>query len=114
MLAFCMSNLSVGGSRGYDSMNAWVEGDGEGYSGAEEVFGIRRSEDVMAKGRIPAVGVHRRGVIVERGMRLGNAEVVGCPVDFWGWWGWGSSTGFSGSSDADTMMWAGVVRRLYW
>ena len=31
----------------------------------------------MAEGRIPAGGVHGSGVLVERGMRLGNAEVVG-------------------------------------
>ena len=36
----------------------------------------------MAEGRIPAGGVHGSGVLVERGMRLGDAEVVGRPVDF--------------------------------
>ena len=82
MLAFRVSDLIVGGSQGYDRMNVRVEGDDEGYAGAEEVFGIRRSEDVMAKGRIPAGGVHESGVHVERGMRLGNAEIVGRPVDY--------------------------------
>ena len=48
----------------------------------KEVFGIRRSEDVMAEVRIPAGGVHGSGVLVERGVRLGDAEVVGRPVDF--------------------------------
>ena len=76
-----MSDLSVGGSRGYDRMHSRVEGDDEGYAGAEEVFGIRRSEDVMAKVRIPAGGVHGSGVLVDRGMRIGNAEVVRHPVD---------------------------------
>ena len=36
----------------------------------------------MDKGRFTAGGVHGSGVLVERGMRLGNAEVVGCTVDF--------------------------------
>ena len=36
----------------------------------------------MAEGRIPAGGVHGSGVLVERGMRLGDAEGVGRPVDF--------------------------------
>ena len=82
MLASRVSNLSVGGSRCYDRMNAQVKRADEGYAGAEEVFGIRRGEDVMAEGRIPAGGVHGSGVLFERGVRLGNAEVVGRPVDF--------------------------------
>ena len=82
MLAFRVSTLGVGGSRCYARVNAWVERNNEGYAGAEEVFGIRRSEDVVAKGRVPAGGVHRSGVLVERGVCLGNAEVVGCSVDF--------------------------------
>ena len=82
MLAFRVSDLSVGGSWCYDGMNAWVERCDEGYAGAEEVFGIRRGEDVMVEGRIPVGGVHGSGVIVETGVRLDNAEVVGCPVDF--------------------------------
>ena len=36
----------------------------------------------MAEGRVPAGGVHGSGVLVERGVRLGDAEVVGRPVDF--------------------------------
>ena len=36
----------------------------------------------MAEGRIPVEGVHGSGVLVERGERLGDAEVVGRPVDF--------------------------------
>ena len=48
----------------------------------EEVFGIQISEDVMAKVRITAGGVHGSGVLVEMGVRLGDAEVVGRPVDF--------------------------------
>ena len=39
---FYVSDLSVGGSRCYDRMHAWVERNNEGYSGAEEVFRIRR------------------------------------------------------------------------
>ena len=74
----------------------------------EEVFGIRRSEDVMAEGRIPAGGVHGSGVLVQRGVRLGNDEVVGRPVMRFG----KLSQKISGSSDAGAMMWAGVVRRL--
>ena len=57
MLAFHVRNLSVGGSRCYDRMNARVERDDEGYAGAEEVFGVLHREDVMAEGRIPAGGV---------------------------------------------------------
>ena len=67
MLAFCVSDLSVGGSRGYDRMNVRVEWYDEGYSGAEEVLCIRGSEDVMDEGRIPVVGVHGSGVLVEGG-----------------------------------------------
>ena len=63
-------------------MNAGVERNDEGYTGAEEVFGFRRSEDVMAEGRIPAGGLHRSGVLVERGTQLGDAEVVGRPMSF--------------------------------
>ena len=82
MLAFRVRDLSVGGSRLYNRMNARVERDDEGYAGLEDIFCIRRREDVMAKGRFPAGGVHGSGVLDERGMRLGNAEVVGCPVGF--------------------------------
>ena len=82
MLAFRVIDLNVSGSRCYDRMNTRVERDDKGYAGAEEVFGIRHSEYVMAKGRILSEGVHGSSVIVERGMRLGNAEVVGRPVDF--------------------------------
>ena len=52
-------------------MNAWAERNDEGYTGVEEAFGIRRSEDVMDKGRITAGGVDGSGVLVERGVRLG-------------------------------------------
>ena len=82
MLTFRVSDLSVSGSRCYNRMNARVERDDEGYAGAKELFGIRRSEDVIAEGQIPVGGVHRSGVLVMRDMRLGNAEVVGRPVDF--------------------------------
>ena len=53
MIAFCVSDLSVGGSQCYDRMNARGERDDEGYAVAEEVFGIRCSEDVMAKTGFP-------------------------------------------------------------
>ena len=45
-------------------------------------------------------------------MRLGNAGVVGHPVDFGDGRVLEALPDFSGSSDADAMMWAGVVRRL--
>ena len=77
-------------------MNARVERDDEWYSGAEEVFSIRRSEDVMAEGCIPAGGVHGSGVLAERGVRLRNAEVVGCPVDFVDGWVWEALPDFFG------------------
>ena len=112
VLTFCVSDLSVDGSRCYDRMNARVEKDDEGYSGAEEVFGIQCSGDVMAEGRISEGRVHGSGVLVERDMRLGNDEVVGCPVDFGDGGVWEALPNFSGSSDADAMMWAGVVRCL--
>ena len=76
MLTFRVGNLGVGGSRCYDRVNAWFERYDEGYAGAAEVFGVWRSEDVVAEGRIPAGGVHGSGVLVERGMRLSYAEVV--------------------------------------
>ena len=82
MFAFCVRDLSVGGSRCYDRMNARFERNDEVYAGTEEVFGIQRSEDVIAEIRIPAGGVHGSGVLVERGVRFGDAEVVGRPVDF--------------------------------
>ena len=63
-------------------MNARVERNDEGYDGADEVLGIRRCEDVMDEGRIPTGGVHGSDVLVERGVRLGDAEVVGRSVDF--------------------------------
>ena len=52
MLAFRVSDLSVGGPRCYDRVNARVERNDEGYSDAEEVLSIQRSEDVMAEGRV--------------------------------------------------------------
>ena len=82
MLAFRNGDLGVGGFRCYDRVNAWFERDDEGYAGAEEVLGVWRGEDVVAEGWIPAGGVHGSGVLVERGMRLGYAEVVWRPVDF--------------------------------
>ena len=36
----------------------------------------------MAEGRIPVGGVHGSGALVERAVGLGDAEVVGRPVDF--------------------------------
>ena len=82
MFAFHVSDLGVGGSRCYDRLNARVERNDGGYAGAEEVLGIRRSEDVVTNGRIPAGGLYGSGVLVEMGVRLGDAEVVGRPVDF--------------------------------
>ena len=48
MLAFRVSDLSVGGSQCYNRMDARVERYDEGYARAEEVSRIQRSEDVMA------------------------------------------------------------------
>ena len=48
----------------------------------------------MAEGRIPAGGVHGSGVLVERCVRLGDAEVVGPPVDFGGGGIWGALPDF--------------------
>ena len=84
MLVFRVSDLSVGGSCCCDRVNARVERNYEVYAGAEEVFGIRRSEDVMSEGQINVGGVHGSAVLVERGVRFSNAEVVGRPVDFGG------------------------------
>ena len=61
----------------------------------------------MAKGRITAGGVHRCGVLVERGVGLGDAEVVVRPMDFGCVGVWEACPAFSGSSNADSMMWAG-------
>ena len=57
----------------------------------------------MAEGRIPAGGVHEIGVLVEGGMRLGNTEVVGRPVDFGDGGFWEALPDFSGSRDANAM-----------
>ena len=84
MLPFCVRDLRIGVSRCYDMMNSRVERDDEDYAGAEEVFSIRRGEDVMAEGRISVGGVHGSVVLVERGVPLGNAEVVVRPVNFGG------------------------------
>ena len=66
----------------------------------------------MAKCRITAGGAHGIGVLVEWGMRFGDAEVVGRPVDFGDGGVWEALPDFSGSRDADAMMWVEVVRRL--
>ena len=84
MLMFHVGELGVGGCRCYDRVDVRVELNDEGYAGLEEVPSIRRGEDVVAVGRIPAGGVLRSGVLVERGVSLGNVEVVGRPVDFGG------------------------------
>ena len=107
-----MRDLCVGGSRCYDRTNARVERNDEGYACAEEVFGIRRREDVMAEGLIPAGRVYGSGVLVERGVRLGDAEVVGRLVDFGDGGVWEALPEFSGSNYADAMIWAEVMRRL--
>ena len=67
----------------------------------------------MAEGWITAGGVHGSGVCDEGGMHLGNDEVVRRPVNFGDGGVWEALPDFSGSSDSDTMMWAGVVRSLY-
>ena len=113
MLAFCVGDLSVGGSRGYGSMNTRVEGDDEGYASAEEVFGIRHSEDVMTKGWVTTGGVHGSGVLIERGMRLGNAEVVGRPVDYGDGGFWEALPDFFRVERCQRHDVGGVVRSLY-
>ena len=45
-------------------------------------------------------------------MRFGNAELVGRPMDFGDDGVWEDLLDFSGSIDADAIMWLGVVRRL--
>ena len=82
MLAFRVSDLGVGGSQCYDRANVRVEWNDKGYAGAEEVIVIRCGEDVVAKCRIPAGGVYGGGVLVERGVRFGDAEVVWRTVNF--------------------------------
>ena len=111
VLAFHVSDLSVGGSWCYDRMNARVERDDKFYAGAEDIFGIRRNEDAIAEVQITAGRVHGSGVLIERGVHLGNAKVVGCPVDFGDGGVWEALPDFLGSSDADTMIWAGAVDR---
>ena len=81
MNASRVSDLEGGGSWCYNRVNAQVERNDEGCAGAEEVLSIRRIEDVVAKGRILAGGVHGSGVLVEQGVCFGNAEVVGRPMD---------------------------------
>ena len=66
----------------------------------------------MAEGLITSGGVHRSGILVERCVHLSNAELVGRPVDFGDGGVWEALPDFSGSSDADAMMWVEVVRRL--
>ena len=61
----------------------------------------------MAEGPIPAGGLHGSGVLVGQGVRLGDAELVGRPVDFGDGGVWEALPDFSGSRDADAMMWAG-------
>ena len=50
----------------------------------------------MVEGRIPVGGVHGSGVIVDTGVRLDNAEIVGRPVDFGGGGVWESLPDFFG------------------
>ena len=58
MRAFRVSDLGIGDSRCYGRANAWVERNDKNYTGAEEVIGIQRSEDVVAEVRIPAGRVY--------------------------------------------------------
>ena len=82
MFAFRVSDLGVGGSLCYDRVNARVERNDKGYTGAEELLGIQCGEGVVAECRIPAGGVYGGGVLVERGVRFGYAEVVWRPMNF--------------------------------
>ena len=95
MLAFCVRDLGVGGSRCYVRVNTRVERNDKGYAGAEEVLGIRCGEDVVAECQIPAGGVYRGGVLIERGVRFGNAEVVWRPMNFGDGGFWEALPGFS-------------------
>ena len=112
MFAFCVHDLGIGSLWCYDRVNARVERNDECYAGAEELLGIRRGEDVVDECRIPAGGVHGGGVLVERGVRFGDDEVLGRPVNFGDGRFWEALPDFSGSSNADNMMWSDVVRRL--
>ena len=49
-------------------MHARVDGADEVHAGAEEVFRIRRGQDVVAEGQIAAGGVDGGGVLVEGSM----------------------------------------------
>ena len=60
----------------------------------------------MSEGRVSAGGVDGGGVLVEGSVRFSDAEVMGRPVDLGDCGVWELSRIFSGSSDADAMMWA--------
>ena len=94
MLPFRVRNLVIGGSQCYNRVNARVECNYEVHAGAEEVLGIQRSEDVVTECRIPAGGVHGGCVLIERGVRFGDAEVVGRVVDFGDGGVWEALPGF--------------------
>ena len=64
-------------------MNNRVERNDEGYAGAEEVLGIRRSEDVVAEGQITAGGVHGSGILVERACALAMLNYWGVRWIMW-------------------------------
>ena len=81
MFEFRMSDLGISGYRCYDMVNARFERNDKGYAGSEEVISIRCGEDVVAECQILAGGVYRGGVLVERGVHFGDAEVVWRPVD---------------------------------
>ena len=60
----------------------------------------------MAEVWIAAGGVDGGGVLVEGSVGLSDAGVMGRPVDFGDGWVWEALPDFSGSIDADAMMWA--------
>ena len=60
----------------------------------------------MSEGRIAAGGVDGGSVFVEGSVCFSDAEVMGRPVDLGDGWVENLSRIFSGSSDADAMMWA--------
>ena len=69
-------------------MHDWVDGADEVHAGAEDLFRIRRGQDIVAEGRIAAGGVDGGSVLVEGSVCLSDAEVMGRPVDLGDGWVW--------------------------
>ena len=100
-------------------MHARVDRADEVHAGAEDVFHIRRSQDIVAEGRIAAGGVDGGGVLVEGSVGLSNAEVMGRPVDFRDGWVWEALPDFlwieqCRRHDVGVAKWWGGFCRLCW